>query len=329
MEENKLEDIKTIKKTVGKIIEWLPKIYEIFQPFRPETKAFEINYKSKTAKIKYSLQIPVDLRRKIGRNIELPKFENFQIESIIDEGFNELKRDIVIRENSGSLTIKTKQLPKCENFFITLNGEINPQFIYNLVKIKPAINRDSTATYDKYWLDVMIKDVTILEKIYNSLDINDISCIVKVSIEKFFTIDIPKPLLDAVKIFKEFILAGKGIDRNLLFRKWTKFRISSRKWEVSDLQKMYEDLISKIFVEDCIVLDEPFYLGEIKNPYTSKVIPSHFTAEALANLTLDNPAANGYLKFQKKRYKEKIKDEIFGDWDKFKVSKKNQKRFRE
>ena len=169
---------------------------------------------------------------------------------------------------------------------------------------------------------------SILEKIYNSLDINDINCIVKVSVEKFFTVDIPKPLLNAVKVFKEFILAGKGMDRNLLFRKWTKFRISSRKWEVSDLHKMYEDLISKIFIMDCIVLDEPFYLGEIKNPYTSKVIPSHFTAEALANLTLDNPAANGYLKFHKRRYKEKVKDEIFGDWDKFKVSKKNQKRFR-
>ena len=312
-----MEDLKIIKKTVGKIIEWLPKIYEIFQPFRPETKAFEINYKSKTAKIKYSLQIPVDLRRKIGRNIKLPKFDNFQIESIIDEGFNELKRNIVIRENSGSLTIKTKKLPKCENFFITLNGEINPQFIYNLVKIKPAINRDSTATYDKYWLDVMIRDVSILEKMYNKLEIKNINCIVKVNIEKYFTTDMPKPLVRTINAFKDYIFAGYGANRNEVFNTWRKLRAYTRQYDLNSIEDTIEDFTSGIILKDYIRLDNPFYLGHIENPEIEKIVPSHFSVEALTNLTLDNPAAFGYLKFHKKRYQEVVRKEIGGDWRKF------------
>lgn len=316
-----LEEFRVAGRIFGKAIEWLPKILKVFQPFRPDAKYFEINYKLKTALIKYSLSIPQNLRRKFGK-IEIPKFENFKIESLIDESFNDLRKIINIDKKGGSLIIKTNKLPNCKSFLITLNGVINRDFINRLIKIKPAINKDNTITYDKYWLDVMIRDVSILEKMYNSLEINEIDCFVKVNIEKYFFTDIPKPLSDAVNTLNEFILAGKGSDRHKLFQKWKKFRIASRKWDITDLEKTIKRLSSKILVKDFIKLDDPFYLGEIKNPNKEKVIPSHFTVEALTNLTLDNPVANGYLKFHKKKYQTKVKEEMTFDLDKYRLPKK-------
>ena len=50
-----MEDLRNYKKIFGNIIEWLPKVYKIFQPYRPTAKYFELNYKSKTAIIRYLL----------------------------------------------------------------------------------------------------------------------------------------------------------------------------------------------------------------------------------------------------------------------------------
>ena len=83
------------------------------------------------------------------------------------------------------------------------------------------------------------------------------------------------------------------------------------------MQNYIKDLTSKSVLKDYIKLDKPFYLGDINNPESEKIIPTHFSVEALSNLTLEAPAAHGYLKFHKRKYQEVIKKEIGGDWKKF------------
>jgi len=300
-------------------MDWLPKIYKIFQPFRPEARYFEINYKSRSALIKYYLRIPSSIRSKLSK-IEIPQFENFKIKSFMDDTFNDLSDIIKTDETSGSWVIKTRQLPSCEDFMMELDGEIDKNFIDRLINLKPAVNKDSTQTYDKYWLDVMIRDVSILEKIYNKLSVTDIDCVVIINLEKHFVTDMPKPLVRSINAFKRYISAGYSSDRSEVFRAWLKLRGSTRNWNLETIEEYLKDLTSKNTLKEYIKLDKPFYLGDIKNPETEKIIPSHFSVEALSNLTLDTPAANGYLKFHKKGYQENIREELGGDWRKFSKS---------
>jgi len=311
-----LEEIRNYRKIFGKVIDWLPKVYKNFQPFRPEAKYFEINYKSKSALIKYFLRISPSIRKRIGK-IEIPMYENYKIKSFTDNSFNDLRDHIKIDEIGGSWVIKTNQLPSCEGFMMELKGDIDKNFMDRLVNIKPAVNKDSTQTYDKYWLDIMIRDVSILEKMYNKLNVSDIDCIVIINLEKHFVTDMPKQLVSSVNAFTRYMSAGLSADKSEVFRAWRRLRGSTRNWNLETMQNYIKDLTSKSVLKDYIKLDKPFYLGDIKNPESEKIIPTHFSVEALSNLTLEAPAAHGYLKFHKRKYQEIIKKEIGGDWKKF------------
>ncbi len=311
-----MEELRSYRKIFSKVIEWLPKVYKNFQPFRPEAKLFEINYKSKSALIKYYLKIPPSIRKRIGK-IEIPKYQNYKIKSFMDDTFNDLSDHIKIDESGGSWVIKTNQLPSCEGFMMELNGEIDKNFIDRLIHIKPAVNKDSTQTYDKYWLDVMIRDVSILEKMYNKLSVNDIDCIIIINIEKYFVNDMPKPLVNSINAFKKYISAGFSKNKAEVFRAWRRLLGSTRNWNLETMQSYLKDLTSKFTLKDYIKLDKPFYLGDIKNPESEKIVPTHFSVEAISDLTLEAPAAHGYLQFHKKKYQEIVRKEIGREWNKF------------
>jgi len=163
----------------------------------------------------------------------------------------------------------------------------------------------------------MIRDVSILEKMYNKLEISDIDCIVIINLEKHFVTDMPKQLVSSVNAFTRYISAGLSANKSEVFRAWRRLRGSTRNWNLETMQNYIKDLTSKSVLKDYIKLDKPFYLGDIKNPESEKIIPTHFSVEALSNLTLEAPAAHGYLKFHKRKYQEIIKKEIGGDWKKF------------
>ena len=63
-------------------------------------------------------------------------------------------------------------------------------------------------------------------------------------------------------------------------------------------------------LKNYLEIDPPFYLGEIGSHEIEKIVPKSFSVEALSDLSLKEPAASGYLKFNKKEYQEKIQKEF-------------------
>ena len=163
------------------------------------------------------------------------------------------------------------------------------------------------------WLDVMIRDIDTLEKIYHSLEINQINLSVRVATERYFTTELPKSLTKSLKIVNEFLSAGKGRDRNLLFKKWKQYRLAS-KIDKDEIIKYFEDLTKTINLNDFIKVDPPFYTGKIGDFDTHRVIPSNFLVETIADLSFRKPAASGYLEFHKKNFQNTIKNEIEENW---------------
>ena len=122
--------------TVAKVIEWLPKIYKFFEPFKPEITQFQINCCNNNACIHYKLDIESSsIRRKIGK-IEIPRLPYYKISSFYGEGFANLNELIKVSQNKNSYIIKTKDLPSCRYFQIVLSGLINEKALKELVRIQ-------------------------------------------------------------------------------------------------------------------------------------------------------------------------------------------------
>ena len=198
-------------------------------------------------------------------------------------------------------------------FQVVLSGYIEEQALKNIIRIQPTINRNSTPSYDRYWLDVMIRDIDTLEKIYHSLEINQINLSVRVATERYFTIELPKSLTRSLRIINEFLLAGKGRDRNLLFKKWKQYRLAPN-IDKDEIIKYFEDLTNNINLINFIKIDPPFYTGKIGDFETHRVIPSSFLVEAVTDLSFRKPAASGYLEFHKKNFQDAVRSEIKENW---------------
>lgn len=309
----KISSIDTTIKTIGKIIDWLPKIIELFKPFRPEITHFQINYKEMKAKLFYKLNVPPSSLRRTISKIKIPKLSTYKIENFFDEGFGNLNSLIKISPKSNEYVINPKDLPKCNFFQIVLYGNIDPKALQNLLRIQPAKNKDNTPTYDKYWLDVMIRDPTTLEQIYKSLEVNNINCSVRVSLEKSFEIELPKTLIDSAKATEELLSVAKTLDRQKVFRKWLKY-YKSMKVNRDDIVKYFDNLLRERYLYDFIKVDEPFSVRDVKKPDTSDIIPSFFNVEAITDLTFQNPTASGYLYFHKKNFQKNIRNELKERW---------------
>lgn len=298
---------------IGKFIGWLPKVAKIFKPFKPEITQFRINYKEQTAKLFYKLDLGSDNIRKTIGKIEIPILRNYKIESFLDEGFGNIKQYIKVSKDNTKYIIKTNQLPPCKYFQIELNGKVDLDILNNIVRVQPAINKNNTLTYDRYWLDVMIRDMDTLEKLYHYLEINDINFFVKVSTQRYFTPELPKSLTRSLKSINDFLRAGKGQNRGELFKAWRRYNKASNV-DLEDIARYFEDLTKSINLENFISLDLPFYTGKIGDFNTHNVIPSNFMVEAITDLSFKKPTASGFLEFHKKNFKKTVKEKIEERW---------------
>lgn len=309
-----MESFEVLLKTVGKIIEWLPAVLKVLKPFRPDISQFQINYKQKRATLYYTLEIDEGgIRRKIGK-ITIPRLPNYKISNFFGEGFSNLNHLVKISEKDNSYIIKTNQLPTCRYFQITLNGTMTHTALENVIRIQKAINKDNTLTFDKYWLNAMINDMDTLEKIYKSLEVNEVNCTVEVNVENYFTTELPKSLMRGVNAMNDFLSAGRGTDRQKLFQKWLKYR-RSLKLDRDELTNYFENLMQRFNLYNYIVIDEPFYFGSVGRANANKIIPSSFSVDAITDLSFSKPAAKGYLKFHKVNFKNDLRNELNERWD--------------
>ena len=230
----------------------------------------------------------------------IPKTASFKINDFFDESFNNIINLIRFSTYDEAYIINLKNLPSTNNFLITFEGDLEISLLNRLIRIQPAINRDSTEFHDKYWLDVMIRDIEILEKIYKSLNVNEINCSVKVGVERYFTTELPSSLKNGINALNNFLSAGRQSDRQKLFSAWRKYKRSIHNINKEELENFFLDLAKKFYLKSYIEIDPPFYLGDIGSHEIEKIIPTSFSVEALSDLSLKEPAASGYLKFNKK-----------------------------
>ncbi|MGD0175880.1 MAG: hypothetical protein ABSC50_03525 [Candidatus Bathyarchaeia archaeon] len=303
-------DAETVKATVESanvIMGWLEKAKEYLKPFKPEVKSMVVNYKNRRSEINLLIHVPDGIRRK-AHSVEVPAYQNFTVQDMLDETFARVGG--LWRYEDGKWKLDPAKLPKSETYLVMLRGVVPPETLNQLVRVQPAINRDQTDEIDRYWLDCMLRNVALLEKIWQELNIEEVDVGVKVGIERCFSTTIPKEFKQRLEATRRWVAAGRGKDRQEILLAWRRMRTINQGSKVSAddiLQTIYKLTTGDAF-GNFLAVDSPYRVGEIRREERfSGLFPARMAVEATAELGLKRPVAEGYLTFKKKDYTQEIK----------------------
>jgi len=304
------ETAKATVESANIIVGWLEKASDYFKPFKPEIKSMVVNYRNRRSEINLLLNIPEGIRRAI-HYVEIPAYQNFMVQDMMDESFSRVG-DLWWYED-GKWKLDPARLPKCENYLLMLRGTVPDETLNQLVRIQPAVNRDQTEEDDRFWLDCMLRNVGLLEKIWKELSIDEVNVGVRVGIERCFSTTIPKEFKRRLEATRRWVAAGRGKDKEEVQRAWRNVRqvTQTSKVSVEEIIDTIYKLTSGEAFGAYLNLEQPYRLGEIRREeiYTTP-FPARMAVEATTELGLQKPTATGYLTFKKKAYTEKIKETL-------------------
>lgn len=289
---------------------WVNKVVDYFSPYKPETKSMTINYRNLNAEIELLLFIPDNMKRKI-RKVEIPAYQNFTVSEMRDESFNRIGE--LWSFEDGKWKLNASNLPPSEKYLLTLKGMVPKDALSKVVFVQPSANRDQTEEVDRYWLSSMIKNVDTLQKVWDELEVDDVTAKVNVGVERCFSTSLPKELKEKINATRRWIQAGHHKDREEVAKAWGELRRTKEKFKfsISDLVNMIHRLTADNTFSKFLYLDEPYSIGEIRREEAFRgTFPERMYTEAITFLSLKQPAAKGYLSFKKKDYTEAIKNEF-------------------
>lgn len=308
---NETKDVLSATQTGFNLVRQIGDILDVFRPYKPEVKRFRIDYLTQSSEIKYLLHIPSGIRRRTHRKIEFPATTGFIIDEVLD--LDEIQILDVDYDSIGKKWIlNTSDFPNSESYMITLKGKLSQDFIERLVKINCANNPTKNGDNDCYWIHSALKDVSILERIWDELDIDRINADVRIGVERYFSSAIPKEIKNKFEIQKELLYAISHGARNIEGLK-QRYRTASRKTSISPshLVDLFMGLVTGDFFSAFVTVDEPFTLGSI-DPHKkiTELLPERVQVAVLTDLNLKNPAVKGNLTFERKRYIDSVSESV-------------------
>lgn len=294
------------------VIEGYDRIKNIFADFRPETRSMTINFTRRTSEMSFKVTVP-DGWRKRHRKIVLPAYAGSGIVKMMDESFNEHK--YLWKRIGDKFVLDANKLPSANTYLVTMEGRVDESALSQFVYIKPAANRTRDETSDKYWLESGLRNLRVLESIYDDLEVDDVNFNVSVSIDKMFGLTIPQEIKELGRATKRLRHAALHTDRQEWYHAMRDYKAQHKAqhqalpdYNPESFTRLIDTLTSRETIAEYISVDRPYGLGEIRPPERYHgIVPQSVTISAITSLTLRDPAAVGYLSFNKKSYTEKLR----------------------
>lgn len=309
---------------------WMRNVFSNFAPFNPELRNMEVSFRTREAVVKMYVRIPDTIRDKLRRKILIPKHPGLALGLVKDQTFREYP-DLWQDAGDGKhWIIRRKDLPLGENFQFEFFGILPPRAMQYLVRIQPAANRDTDGAYDKYWLNSMIRDVSIVKKIWDELQILDVEVNVVINIQQLVATIIPPNLRSEVKAFQEFVRVGqdprsRSIDLMRARSRWLRSRRTG-----TSLEEFIENsrkLATPSFFDPLLKADKPYRKVQVNcGNLVYGFIPERIQVDLATDLNLDHPAATGFLRFHRQEYEVQLEQFIEGSYQPKRGFKRKNKR---
>ena len=304
-------EILSTARTGAGLVKQIEDILKAFRPFKPEVRRFRINYLDRSSEIKYFLKIPTGIGRKTHRKVELPATTGFRIDEVLDLDTTDLV-NITFDSEGRKWVFNANDFPDSERFMVTLKGHVSPEFLNRLVAVNCAANPTRRDNVDCYWIHSALKDVSILERIWDELDIEKVNVDVRIGVERYFSSAIPNEIKRRLEIQKKLLDAIAHGQRNINILQY-EYRRAVRRTRVSpaDLYNIFMKLVSGEFFSEFVRLDDPFMLGTIEpQKQLTSIIPEKVKVGVLSDLNFRLPAVKGQLTFERERYVDAVKTAI-------------------
>ncbi|GAG06687.1 unnamed protein product, partial [marine sediment metagenome] len=190
--------------------------------FDQEVVDVSINYTGRTCVISVKLDIPSSKHDKL-KNTELPKYDEYRIKDIKNSSFKSIKELFYLSDNK--YICNADIIPQFDDIILLiLEGTMTTDFLNRLIRVQPALNRDQTEELDRYWLYAMIKDIEMWDKIWLSMDVEDVDLLVDVSLDRVFSIVLPPGIQRRIIATRRYLTAGRGRVGDEVIRSWQAMR---------------------------------------------------------------------------------------------------------
>ena len=292
-------------------IDKITKFLDKMSNYKPEVKSLRINYLSKTTELKLLISVPRGIKRRF-RDVEIPLYENNKKKEVFD--CTTLSRlDINRKQKSNNWLIDADLLKASDKYFVILEGEITDASLENLVKLYCPGDPKRTSEADLYWIDSAIKDMSILEKIYDELTIDKVTTNVNVGVERQFSSSMPQEVKEWLAARAKADVYLGSPDRQNVFRSLYRLRVAQRKMgkiSASAIHDLAEQALSPQEFMLYISVDKPFNITQIKSADNAHWFPEKVGVTVQTDLNYKNPVAQGDLKFKKIDFASKLSQDI-------------------
>lgn len=303
--------VDTGVSVTSEVIGWYDRVRRFFADFKPETRSMSINFGKQTCSISFKIIVP-DGWKKRKRKVVLPAYKGFSISSMVDSSLNTHKH--LWKRIGQEYVLDARELPLSETYMITMKGCVDRKALSHFVYIKPAQYRAKGETDSSYWLHSSLRNFRMLESIYTDLEIDDVNINVSVGVDKMFSLSIPSKIKERIAAMNRLSGAASSNDRQEWLRAMRSYKPhahSTLKQYSESFLRLVDTLTSKDAIERHVTVDRPYGLESVWRPENyGGLVPKGVIINVVTDLTLRNPTATGYLKFDKKSYIERLRSEF-------------------
>lgn len=297
------------------LVNVVSRAYDFFDDFRPQTKSVRYNYREATSEITFLIEVPSGRKRQFGK-VKIPVREGYRLKNMFSlPEYNPVKA--AYTSDQGYISFNPKELPNQSEYIVTLNGDVEPQTLDEIVHLKAPEDPTRSKKEDSYWIHSAIKRPGVMKDIYDDMQVDNVDISLSVGVQRCFSNSIPEDVLSVFDRTRDLLEASNEDDRNRILtasRRRTRARrdLSTSPAEAADIVR---SLATAENIQDYIRVDDPFRERNI-NPGTPKqhIFPETVSVDVTTDLDLDRQAADGDITFQKKSFEEfvegKIDDEI-------------------
>jgi len=280
--------------------------------FDQEIVDVSINYTGRTCVISIKIDIPSSKHDKL-KNTELPKYDEYRIKDIKNSSFKSIKELFYLSDNK--YICNADIIPQFDDkILLILEGTMTTDFLKKLIRVQPAMNRDQTEEIDTYWLFAMIKDIDMWDKIWLSMEVEDVDLLVDVSLDRVFTVVLPPSIQRRIDATRRYLAAGRGRVGDEVIRSWQAMRRAVRQepYSTDSIMEIGRKLLMPDNFINYLEIDDPYRIGgmERKSQREQSSLPEQITVTAKTDLNYKDPIAEGYLTFKKKSFIDLLNEEI-------------------
>lgn len=273
--------------------------------FGPEVQSLRVDYQDRSSVLKMKVKVPESGLTAL-RKLQVPDVPGFKIEEVWDTGFNKIP---VSWEESGRKWLASaRQFNRGEVLQVIFRGRVPPEALAELVDVRAPLNPTRKMDHDLYWLHSAIRDVGMLENIYEDLNIDRVNLAVGVGVERSFSSSIPERIGNVFEARKELQAALSGKQRELQ-RLRAKLRTAETLAGHATIQQVLsvmDKLVSGEAFESYVGLDAPYQVTNITPKRETSLIPTNVNVGVMTDLSLSQPAVKGNLSFAKKAFQERV-----------------------